>query len=73
MPSITVAELKYVIFESEKNMENQKRLNDFLTPFVIVPFEEKATRTYGEIRLEKVDWLKAERVRQVRPQVLPML
>jgi tRNA(fMet)-specific endonuclease VapC len=54
LSSITLAELQYGVSKSKRN--NQIRLNEFLVPFEILPFDERHTITYGEIRsqLEKV-------------------
>ncbi len=53
--SITLAELQYGVSKSKKKEKNQSRLNEFLVPFEILPFDERHTITYGEIRsqLEK--------------------
>ena len=53
--SITVSELFYGVFKSSRKEENTKRLIEFLAPFNILSFDEKAARDYGKIRsnLEK--------------------
>jgi tRNA(fMet)-specific endonuclease VapC len=56
LSSITLAELQYGVSKSKSKRNNQIRLNEFLVPFEILPFDERHTITYGEIRsqLEKV-------------------
>ncbi|MGK7930132.1 MAG: type II toxin-antitoxin system VapC family toxin [Microcystaceae cyanobacterium] len=53
--SITVAELKYGIYKSQKSQQNKVALAQFLLPLSIIDFNEKATDYYGKIRysLEK--------------------
>ncbi len=53
--SITVSELQYGVAKSRRQQENQQRLNEFLVPFAILPYDELAAKHYGEIRthLEK--------------------
>jgi tRNA(fMet)-specific endonuclease VapC len=48
--SITVSELQYGVSKSKRQKENQQRLDEFLIPFEIVPYDEIASRYYGEIR-----------------------
>lgn len=48
--AITVSELQYGVSRSIRNEENQVRLNSFLTPFGILPYDEKAAFFYGTIR-----------------------
>jgi tRNA(fMet)-specific endonuclease VapC len=48
--SITVAELEYGVYKSQNPEKNQLALNQFLIPLEIIPFEEKHTLVYGEIR-----------------------
>lgn len=50
--SITLAELQYGVSKSNDKGKNQQRLNEFLAPFEILPFDEIATRYYGEIRVQ---------------------
>jgi tRNA(fMet)-specific endonuclease VapC len=56
LSSITLAELQYGVSKSKSKRNNQIRLNEFLVPFEILPFDERHTITYGEIRsqLKKV-------------------
>ena len=53
--SITVSELQYGVSKSKRQKENKQRLDEFLIPFEILPYDEIASRYYGEIRakLEK--------------------
>ena len=53
--SITVSELYYGAYKSSKIKQNIKRVEEFLYPFEILPYDESASREYGKIRsyLEK--------------------
>ena len=53
--SITVSELQYGVSKSRFREQNLERLEAFLTPFQILPYDEDAAKFYGEIRshLEK--------------------
>ena len=48
--TIVVSELQYGIAKSRHPRKNQKRLDLFLMPFLIVPYDELAARAYGRIR-----------------------
>ncbi len=48
--SITVSELQYGVSKSKLREQNSKRLEEFLTPFQILPYDEDASKYYGEIR-----------------------
>ncbi|NET62514.1 MAG: type II toxin-antitoxin system VapC family toxin [Symploca sp. SIO2E6] len=50
--SITVAELEYGIYKSQRQQRNRAALNQFLISLEVVPFDERATQTYGRIRAE---------------------
>lgn len=50
--SITVAELEYGAYKSQRLEQNRAALNQFILPLEIVPFDEKSTQTYGNIRAE---------------------
>ncbi len=50
--SITVAELEYGAYKSQRREQNRAALNQFLIPLEILPFDERATQTYGKIRAE---------------------
>lgn len=53
--AITLAELRYGVAKSHYRDKNTKALDEFIIPLEILPFDEEATRSYGEIRaaLEK--------------------
>jgi tRNA(fMet)-specific endonuclease VapC len=53
--SITVSELQYGVSKSNFKKQNLNRLEEFLTPFEILPYDQMAAKHYGEIRakLEK--------------------
>ncbi len=53
--SITVSELQYGVCKSKQIKKNMKRLDEFLSPFEIIPYDESASIYYGKIRsyLEK--------------------
>lgn len=55
LSSITVSELQYGVCKSKQQNKNQKRLNEFLVPFEILPYDDNAAYHYGHIRanLEK--------------------
>ena len=48
--SITVSELQYGVSKSKFKKQNLRRLEEFLTPFQILPYDEPASKFYGEIR-----------------------
>ncbi|PZV18083.1 MAG: VapC toxin family PIN domain ribonuclease [Leptolyngbya sp.] len=48
--SITVAELEYGAYKSQRVEQNRAALNQFLLPLEIVPFDESATQIYGDLR-----------------------
>lgn len=50
--SITLAELEYGVYKSQKQQQNQIALNQFLLPLEIIAFDEKSTEIYGKIRTE---------------------
>ncbi len=50
IPAIVKAELLYGAVKSTKREENQKRVDRFLEPFEIVPFDDSATTFYADIR-----------------------
>ncbi len=50
--SITVSELYYGVSKSKFPKKNATRLEEFLTPFEILPYTENASRFYGEIRAQ---------------------
>jgi len=48
--SITVSELQYGVSKSRFREQNSNRLEEFLSPFQILPYDEDAATFYGEIR-----------------------
>lgn len=48
--SITVAELEYGSYKSQRTEQNRAAFNQFLIPLEIVPFDERATQAYGQLR-----------------------
>jgi tRNA(fMet)-specific endonuclease VapC len=48
--SITVAELDYGVEKSSLPEQNRDALNEFLAPFEIMPFDDRAAEAYGRIR-----------------------
>jgi len=53
--TITVSELQYGVSKSRQRRKNEIRLNEFMAPLEVLPYDETASKTYGEIRfnLEK--------------------
>ena len=53
--TITISELQYGVVKSKKSKLNQQRIDEFLSPLEIIPYDENAANIYGEIRfsLEK--------------------
>jgi tRNA(fMet)-specific endonuclease VapC len=53
--SITLSELRYGVAKSNHREKNAKALDEFIIPLEVVPYDESATRVYGDIRatLEK--------------------
>ncbi len=49
---ITASELQYGVAKSSRKEENQERLDTFLAPFEILPYDAKAISTYGRIRAD---------------------
>lgn len=52
MSSITIAELEYDAYKSQRREQNRAALTQFLIPLEVLPFDEKATQTYGQTRAE---------------------
>lgn len=50
IPSIVKAELIYGAYKSKKKEENIEKVEMFLEPFEIVPFEDRMGYLYAEIR-----------------------
>ena len=55
LSAITLAELRYGVAKSRYRGKNDKALDEFILPLEVLPFDEDATKSYGEIRaaLEK--------------------
>jgi tRNA(fMet)-specific endonuclease VapC len=54
--TITISELQYGVAKSQRRKNNQNRLNEFISPLEILPYDRAAAKTYGDIRyqLEKI-------------------
>ena len=50
IPSIVVAELEFGIQRSEKPEKTRLKIERFLAPFRILPFDDVCARAYGTIR-----------------------
>jgi tRNA(fMet)-specific endonuclease VapC len=50
--TITISELQYGIAKSLYRDKNQKRLEEFTTPFEILAYDTAAARIYGDIRFQ---------------------
>ena len=48
--TITVSELSYGAAKNNLKKQNFKRLEEFLVPFEIIPYNQNASKYYGEIR-----------------------
>ncbi len=48
--TITISELQYGVSKSNKKSQNMQRLEEFLTPFEILSYDEMASKHYGDIR-----------------------
>jgi tRNA(fMet)-specific endonuclease VapC len=48
--AITVAELEYGVAKSSLPDKNRDALDEFLAPFEIIPFDDRAAQEYGRIR-----------------------
>ncbi len=48
--SLTIAELEYGAYKSQRVEQNRAALNQFLLPLEIVPFDESVTQIYGNLR-----------------------
>ena len=53
--TITVSELQYGVVKGKNRRLNKQRVEEFLSPLAIIPYDEIAANTYGDIRhkLEK--------------------
>ncbi len=54
--TVTISELQYGVAKSQQRKKNQSRLNEFIAPLILLPYDSDAAKTYGDIRysLEKV-------------------
>ncbi|KYC42947.1 twitching motility protein PilT [Scytonema hofmannii PCC 7110] len=50
--SLTIAELEYGVYKSQRQEQNRIALTQFLIPLQVVSFNEQATQTYGKTRAE---------------------
>jgi tRNA(fMet)-specific endonuclease VapC len=50
--TITVSELQYGVAKSKNRKLNEKRVEEFLSPLEILPYDEFAPTIYGDIRLQ---------------------
>jgi tRNA(fMet)-specific endonuclease VapC len=50
--TITVSELQYGVSKSRNHRLNKQRIEEFLTPLEILPYDEIAASIYGDIRLQ---------------------
>jgi tRNA(fMet)-specific endonuclease VapC len=48
--SITVAELEYGAYKSQRIEQNRIALGQFLMPLEVLPFDEQSTQIYGSLR-----------------------
>ncbi|MDR1304593.1 MAG: type II toxin-antitoxin system VapC family toxin [Verrucomicrobiales bacterium] len=52
LPSMVVAELIYGARKSEKARQNMEKVQRFLRPLTVTPFDAQAAASYGELRTE---------------------
>jgi len=50
--TITVSELQYGVAKSKNYRLNEQRIEEFLSPLEILPYDEIAAGIYGDIRLQ---------------------
>ncbi len=50
--TITVSELQYGVSKSKNRRLNKQRIEEFLYPLEILPYDEIAASIYGDIRLQ---------------------
>jgi len=50
--TITVSELEYGVAKSKNRRLNEQRVEEFLSPLEILPYDEIAASIYGDIRLQ---------------------
>jgi len=51
--SVAVSELRYEAEKSGRSEQNHAALSKFLLLLVVLPYDEKATHVYGEIRVQR--------------------
>jgi len=52
LSTITVSELRYGVAKSIQRKRNRQRLNEFISPFEILPYDEAAAEAFGDIRVQ---------------------
>ena len=50
--TITVSELQYGVAKSNHRKKNADRLEEFLAPLEIIPYDQPAANVYGDIRFQ---------------------
>ena len=50
--TITISELQYGVAKSKNRRLNKQRVEEFLSPLEILPYDEIAASIYGDIRLQ---------------------
>jgi len=50
--AITLSELLHGVEKSSRPAQNRAALNDFLTPFEMLPYDDRAAEIYGRIRAD---------------------
>ena len=50
--TITVSELQYGVSKSKNHRLNKQRIEEFLSPLEILPYDEIAASIYGDIRFQ---------------------
>jgi tRNA(fMet)-specific endonuclease VapC len=50
--TITVSELQYGVVKSKNHRLNRQRVQEFLSPLEIIPYDESAANMYGDIRYQ---------------------
>ncbi len=50
LSTITIAELQYGVNKSRNVPQNQHALDQFLIPFILLEFDERAAQAYGRLR-----------------------
>jgi tRNA(fMet)-specific endonuclease VapC len=50
--TISVSELQFGVSKSTRREENAIRLEEFLSPFEVLPYDQKAAKVYGGIRFQ---------------------